>query len=588
MKSTRYSRFSLKVFERLFSRIDEEQQIEKNIFLDKAAILMECKEYYSMTVMSVLLGLVISVIVSLMLHLFFVFPYSTLIIFLLPLIVVFSLGSILWRLPSYYIKRRARHIDLFLPYAINFISSMAVAGISPAEIFSTLAKIELYGELQIEALKIAKEINVMGIDNITALKNAIDISPSRKFQEFLQGIIGTVQAGSELHMYLQTVVEKFMEEDLVERKKDLDLLAIIAEVFVIAVIAFPVFLVIILTVFGFFGGSITLSINILVIFSVLFLPLIYAGFYYLIASTSLEEISKVYTKKKNYTIKQYYQDNKLPFLILFLSVVILAVFYFLIILLSLAGLMTFTFYTQLDFIFLAILFLIGPIGIYSYLEMKKKQQIQQRLPDLLVELGDSLSTGMTIFDAIKVASKAHYGRLTAEIKKMKAQLSWDISMKEVFLDFGARMKSAIIQRIVLTLNRGLDMGGNTSKIFKATALEVGQVNRLENQRRAIMYVYTIVIMVCFFVFLSIIVILDRTIFTSFFELQENQVLQMGSVVIRRFDPIVLKYALYSFVFVQSIGAGILGGFMMDGKLSSGIRYSCALGLISFFIFKFFL
>ena len=217
--------------------------------------------------------------------------------------------------------------------------------------------------------------------------------------------------------------------------------------------------------------------------------------------------------------------------------------------------------------------------------MKKKQQIQERLPDLLVELGDSLSTGMTIFDAIKVASKAHYGRLTAEIKKMKAQLSWEIAMKDVFLDFAIRMKSAIIHRIVLTLNRGLDMGGNTPKIFKAAALEVGQVNRLEDQRRSSMYVYTIVILVCFFVFLAIIVILDQTIFTSFFELQQSQVMRMGSVVIRRFDPMVLKYALYSFVFVQSIGAGILGGFMMDGKLSSGVRYSCALGLISFFIFK---
>jgi len=545
---------------------------------------MECKEYYSMTILTVLLGFVTAIIVSLILHLLFSSPYTALLILLLPLIVVLCTAAILLYLPAHYIKRRAFHIDLFLPYAINFISSMAVAGISPAEIFSTLARIELYGELQKEALKIAKEINVMGVDNITALKNAIEISPSRKFQDFLQGIIGTIQAGSELHVYLKNVVDKYMEEDFVERKKDLDLLAIIAEVFVISVIAFPVFLVIILTVFGFFGGSISLSINILVLFSLLFLPLIYAGFYFLIRSTSLEEISKAYTKK-DYTIQQYYRENKLPFLILSLSVVILAVFYLLTIVLSLLGQMTITFYSQLDFIFLAVLFLIGPIGIYSYLEMKKKQQIQERLPDLLVELGDSLSTGMTIFDAIKVASKAHYGRLTTEIKKMKAQLSWEISMKEVFLDFATRMKSAIIQRIVLTLNRGLDMGGNTPKIFKAAALEVGQVNRLENQRRSSMYVYTIVILVCFFVFLAIIVILDRTIFTSFFELQEEQVLKMGSVVIRRFDPLVLKYALYSFVFIQSLGAGILGGFMMDGKLSSGIRYSCALGLISFFVFK---
>ena len=232
------------------------------------------------------------------------------------------------------------------------------------------------------------------------------------------------------------------------------------------------------------------------------------------------------------------------------------------------------------------LFLIGPIGVYNYLEIKKKWEIQQRFPDFLVEVGDSLNTGMTIFDAIKVASKAHYGRLTSEINRMKAQLSWDLSMRDVFNNFAERMKSAIVQRVVLTVNRGLDMGGNTPRIFKSAAREVFQVNRLENQRRTNMAVYTLVIFVCFFVFLAIIVILNRTIFTSFFELQETQTLRMGSFTLSLFDPMVLKYAMYLFVFVQSLGAGVLGGFMIDGKLSSGIRYSCILGLISFFIFKF--
>jgi archaellum biogenesis protein FlaJ (TadC family) len=74
---------------------------------------------------------------------------------------------------------------------------------------------------------------------------------SSAFQEFLQGIIGTIQSGSELHIYLQNAVDKLMEDDFVERKKDLDLLGVIAEIFVTCAIAFPIFLVIILTVFGF-------------------------------------------------------------------------------------------------------------------------------------------------------------------------------------------------------------------------------------------------------------------------------------------------------------------------------------------------
>ncbi len=77
-----------------------------------------------------------------------------------------------------------------------------------------------------------------------------------------------------------------------------------------------------------------------------------------------------------------------------------------------------------------------------------------------------------------------------------------------------------------------------------------------------------------------------TIFASFFELQEIQTGRMGGISLSMVDPTYLRYALFSFVYVQSIGAGIMGGFMMDGKVSSGVRYSFVLGLISLFVFKF--
>jgi archaeal flagellar protein FlaJ len=584
MRFTKYTEFSQKMFKKTLAKIPDEVQIERNLQLERAGILIDYKQYYTSTLFTLILGCICSLILTFIIYLLIPSPITLLLILLLPGLIVGCIGLFFLYYPGYRIKRRAYHMDLFLPYAINFINSMAVAGISPSEIFTTLATIDLYGELQTEIKKIAKEINIMNVDSITALKNAIEISPSRKFQEFLQGIIGTIQSGSELHIYLQNSVNKLMEDDFVERKKDLDLLGVIAEIFVTCAIAFPIFLVIILTVFGFFGGSSVSSIVILNIFSLVMMPLIYAGFYFLIRSTSLEDLNRIYSKE-NLTFRQYLKENETPIMILLLSTLIVVISYIGLRVMDYLGYISFSFYPQLDFLFLAILLLIGPIGIYNYFEAQKKKQIQYRLPNFLIEVSDSLSTGATIFDAIKVASKSHYGRLSAEIKKMRSQLSWNIAVKEILIDFADRMKSAIIHRIVISLNKGLVMGGNTPKIFKAAAIEVGQVNRLENQRKATMSIYTVVILVCFFVFLAIIIIMNLTIFKSFFDLQGKQVGRMAGVVFNTVDRMELKYSLYSFVFVQSIGAGILSGFMMDGKISSGIRYSCILGIISFIIFK---
>jgi flagellar protein FlaJ len=192
------------------------------------------------------------------------------------------IGLLYLRLPLAKVKSRGKNIDRNLPYVANFINTMSAAGISPSEIFGTLAGIPLYGEVQKEAKKITTEIELMGVDTITALKNAIVISPSRKLKEFLQGMIGVIQSGSELAPYFDRCVDRYMYEDLEDRKKNLDSLAIMAESFVVTVVAFPLFLVIIISIMGLTSGGI--SFDFLYILAALILPLAYFGFYVMMKS----------------------------------------------------------------------------------------------------------------------------------------------------------------------------------------------------------------------------------------------------------------------------------------------------------------
>jgi len=456
MKSTRYSRFCTNIFRYIFSRYNKDELEEKNIVLAQADIPRDYVTYSSVALMNTIIGFIVTFTFALLFYTFNPSFFTLLLLVIGPIAITLSLGLMYWYLPTYCIKKRGKNIDLFLPYAINFISSMAIAGVSPAEIFQSLSTVNVYGEIQKETKKISKEITIMGTDSITAIKRAITFSPSKKFSAFLQGIIGTIQSGSDLHTYLSHSAEKYMGEDLNDRKKDLDLLGVIAEVLVLAVIAFPILLVIILTVMGFFGGSMEDSFSLLLFFSFLILPTIYIMFYFLIKSTSLEKLSEV-RQRENLNIKRFYVKNKTSLIILSISVCIIVIFYSIINALGPIGNVELNLFFHWDFVFLALIILIGPVSIYSYLEMKKKKEMQKRLPGFLTEVGDSLSTGMNIFEAIKAAEKGHYGKLHPEIKKMKTQLSWNVSMKNVLFDFAARMRSAIVKRIVVAIDNGLIM-----------------------------------------------------------------------------------------------------------------------------------
>lgn len=288
MKSTKYTRFCRRLFSNLFERFNVIETTKNNI-LEKADIAMIYKEYYSMVLMNIIIGFIVSFISTLMLYIIVPNPITAILMLIVSCIVPIGIGVYYLALPTSKANARGKKIDKYLPYATNFINTMSVAGVSPAEIFEALSKIDLYDEIQKEAKKITTEINMMGIDTITALNNAINISPSDKFKEFIQGILGVIQSGSELEPYFERCVDKYMAKDLIDRKRNLESLAVMAEAFVVTVIAFPLFLVIIISIMGLTskGG---ISFPFLYIIALMILPMAYAGFYFLMSSGMGESI----------------------------------------------------------------------------------------------------------------------------------------------------------------------------------------------------------------------------------------------------------------------------------------------------------
>ena len=281
MKSTKYSRFCRRIFSNAFDKFNI-NETSKNWLLEKADISMVYKEYYSMVFMNIILGFISSFATSSVIYLIFANQITAFLILIISSIVPLSMGLYYLSLPSAKSKNRGKNIDRYLPYATNFINTMSLAGISPAEIFETLSTVKLYGDIKKEAKKITTEMELMGIDTITALKNAIHISPSEKFKEFIQGMIGVIQSGSELGPYFNRCVERYMESDLFERRRNLESLAIMAEAFVVTVIAFPLFLVIIFSIMGLTSGGVSFDFLFILAFGIL--PMAYFGFYIMMKS----------------------------------------------------------------------------------------------------------------------------------------------------------------------------------------------------------------------------------------------------------------------------------------------------------------
>ena len=157
--------------------------------------------------------------------------------------------------PSVVAGNRRRNIDATLPYAINYITSMSTAGITPAEIFRLLGDSPIYGESTVEARYIAREIDIFGRDLIDALRIVSASTPSQRMKEFLQGAMASISSGGNLTDYFRTKANQYALENRQTQKLFLDTLALISESYVTAMVAGTLFLIILQSIMSVLGGD---------------------------------------------------------------------------------------------------------------------------------------------------------------------------------------------------------------------------------------------------------------------------------------------------------------------------------------------
>ncbi|HVM44751.1 MAG TPA: type II secretion system F family protein [Candidatus Thermoplasmatota archaeon] len=150
---------------------------------------------------------------------------------------------------------RAKEIDENMPHGLNYMLALANAGLAPRDVWASLARAKVFGALAGDAERIVRDLDVFGLDLITALKNAQDRTPSTRFREFLQGAISAFQSGVELESYLRHKGEQYQREAVEEQLKTIDTMGLMAEAFLVVVVAAPLFLIILLTVMSINQGE---------------------------------------------------------------------------------------------------------------------------------------------------------------------------------------------------------------------------------------------------------------------------------------------------------------------------------------------
>lgn len=240
------------------------------------------------------------------------------------------------------------------------------------------------------------------------------------------------------------------------------------------------------------------------------------------------------------------------------------------------------------FIFAALAFL-GPYGFYVSTKERHTREIETRLPDFLRDVAEAGRFGMTLADAIVVASSGRYGRLTPEIKKMAAQIEWGVPASEAIRLFAERVKTPLVTRMASIIRKANDAGGNVADVLSMVSHDAKESILTQEERNVTMSTYVMVVYISFFVFIATILILEVQFLPKMEDAGRtvnDAAAEMGLTSIPGVNIQVSAIAEVSFIFLMSvivhaIGDGILAGVIQNGSIPIGMRHSFIMLLCGF-------
>jgi len=158
--------------------------------------------------------------------------------------------------PMYKAKQRGATIDAALLHTMSYMASIAAAGASPEAILEIAAEMEENKEVSFELKRILADIELLGYDTITALTRAAGRTPSSTFSMLMDGLKSTIATRGTVWEFLMFFLERVISERTAYLKHVVNSVAVMAEVYITMMVAFPIIYVIMLSVMTLLGGGI--------------------------------------------------------------------------------------------------------------------------------------------------------------------------------------------------------------------------------------------------------------------------------------------------------------------------------------------
>jgi flagellar protein FlaJ len=545
-----------------------------------------------------------------------------------------------WWYPETVANDRSRRIEATLPQSVAFVYALSRSGMAFPEVLRALARNRrIYGDTSEEAAVAVRHMDLFGTDVITAIQMMGRRSPSPQFKEFSENLASVLRSGRSLSEFLRRQYEEFQEEAEAQQEQLIDLLGTLAEAYVTAFVAGPLFLITILVVIGISSVGNTLQPLRVLVYAII--PIANAVFVLYLsqsmgalnprprfehrldegrelvglpsrsettapAETDGGPVSGVANVERLRAYRRFRALHRRlgrpvrsivdrPERVLYLTVPVA---------LLLTGVRLLNSESPLavtaidDLLIQATLFLVGTFAIAYEVHKRRIEDIESAVPDFLDRLASVNEAGMTIVESLNRVRGSELGALDEELDRVWYDVQWGSNVEMALRRFERRVRTRTVSRIVTLITNAMNASGDLARVLRIAANQAKADRRLKRDRRQEMVSYMIVVYVSFFVFLFIIAILnvvlipnlpDQTIVGNATAGGATNVPAVaGAGQVGSIDQGAYKLIFFHTGVIQGMVSGFVAGQLSTGDVRDGAKHAAIMTAIAYVVFLVFL
>jgi flagellar protein FlaJ len=538
-------------------------------------------------------------------------------IFIFLTIVLAGITFVLFYMyPQYLIGERKGAIDRYLPSAVIFMYALSKSGLNIIEVFRAISTSRhTYGEVSREVDIILRDMDYFGNDLRTALHNISELTPSSNFQDLMYNLLTVIDSGGNIPSYFKDKADQFTLRAKFEQKGFLETLALIAESYVTAFVAGPLFIIIMGVMMSVMGSD-----TLLMLYAIIYMVLPVGSFMFVFMISIMTpgttgEAPLLPTEKllpdkidlpprddpeyaafksfirsrANLKIKKLLKNplkqiKEKPVYVLLITgpiaLILLVVSLF-------DALMAPNFIDLIDDrIVYAIYIVIVPLAFFHELKNFKEKRIQSQIPDFLKKLASTNETGMALRDSIHLMARSKIGHLSNEIQKVWKDINWGLDINTSLARFSNRIRTNTVVRAVTLITKANESSGDLGEVLMVAAKDAAYEEELKKERNTNMLIYIVIIYISFAVFIGVVYVISTTFLSEMAKAADQMAASgvQGGGFMAAFDLNVFNRLFFHAAVIQGVCSGLIAGVMGEGSVISGMKHSTIMLTMGYLLF----